>query len=91
MIFAQIKMVLKMITNKEQRLFYYLGLGAAFAILYQKGLFGQEGWLFMMVLLPRLLITLKNTGTRGSIFKNIIKQQYARVRESFSYNRWGLE
>lgn len=60
MIFAQIKMVLKMITNSEQRLFYYLGLGVAFAILYQKGLFGQEGWLFMMVLLPGLLITFRN-------------------------------
>jgi len=60
MIFAQIKMVLKLITNSEQRLFYYLGLGVAFAILYQKGLFGQEGWLFMMVLLPGLLITMQN-------------------------------
>jgi hypothetical protein len=54
-------MVLKLITNSEQRLFYYLGLGVAFAILYLKGLFGQEGWLFMMVLLPGLLITMQNS------------------------------
>lgn len=60
MIISQIKIMLGIITNSEQRLFYYLGLGAAFAILYQKGLFGQEGWLFMMVLLPGLIITFGN-------------------------------
>lgn len=66
MIISQIKITLRVITNSEQRLFYYLGLGAAFMFLYQKGLFGQEGWLFMVVLLPGLLITLKNTGTRDN-------------------------
>lgn len=49
-----------MITNSKQRLFYYLGLGAAFMILYQKGLFGQEGWLFLMILMPGLIITFRN-------------------------------
>lgn len=66
MIISHIKIILRVITNSEQRLFYYLGLGAAFMILYQKGLFGQEGWLFLMVLLPGLLITFKNTGTRDN-------------------------
>lgn len=66
MIISHIKIILRVIKNSEQRLFYYLGLGAAFMILYQKGLFGQEGWLFLMVLLPGLLITFKNTGTRDN-------------------------
>ena len=60
-----------MITNKEQRLFYYLGLGVAFMILYQKGLFGQEGWLFMMVLLPGLLISFRNSSMGDNLTQDI--------------------
>lgn len=71
MIFAQIKMVLKLITNSEQRLFYYLGLGVAFAILYQKGLFGQEGWFFLMILLPGLLISFRNSSMGDNLTQDI--------------------
>lgn len=59
-ILSQIKMSLKVLKNTEQRIFYYLGVVSAFAILYQKGLFGQEGWLFMMVLLPGIIIMFRN-------------------------------
>ena len=55
-----IRMMLQIIRDSEQRIFYFLGLGAAFTILYQKGLFGQEGWLFMMVLMPGLIITFRS-------------------------------
>lgn len=61
MIFVTIiKRSLRIIKDKEQRVFYFLGLFSVFMLLYQKGLFGQEGWLFLMVLLPGLLVTFKN-------------------------------
>lgn len=59
-IISLIKMTLRIIRDKEQLIFYYLGLFSVFVLLYQKGLFGQEGWLFLMVLLPGLLVTFKN-------------------------------
>ncbi len=34
--------------------------GSAFVLLLTKGLFGQEGWLFMMVLMPGLIVTFSN-------------------------------
>lgn len=59
-ILSQIRRWLLLIKDKEQRLFYYLGLGVTFILLYEKGLFGQEGWLFLMVLLPGLIVSFGN-------------------------------
>lgn len=55
-----IRMTLCIIRDKEQLIFYYLGLFSVFMLLYQKGLFGQEGWLFLMVLMPGLIITFRD-------------------------------
>jgi hypothetical protein len=59
-IISQIRMILLVIKNSEQRVYYYLGIVAGLTLLYQKGLFGQEGWLFLMVILPGLIITFKD-------------------------------
>lgn len=59
-IMSVIRMSLRLFKDKEQRMFYFLGLGAVFVLLYQKGLFGQEGWLFMMVLMPGLIVSFFN-------------------------------
>ena len=59
-IISLIKMSLRLIKNKEQRIFYFLSLFSVIMLLYQKGLFGQEGWLFLMVLMPGLIITFRN-------------------------------
>ena len=55
-----IRMTLRIIRDKEQLIFYYLGLFSVFMLLYQKGLFGQEGWLFLTILMPGLIITFRN-------------------------------
>jgi hypothetical protein len=60
---TQVKITLRLIRNKEARVYYFLGLLAVFTMLYQKGLFGQVGWLFMMVLMPGLIITFQNSQT----------------------------
>ena len=60
-IVSQIKMFQKVFRNSEQRIYYYLGVAAAFIMLYQKGLFGQEGWLFLIILMPGLIITFQDS------------------------------
>lgn len=68
MIFVSlIKMTLPLFKDKEQLLFYILGLVAIFLLLYQKGIFGQEGWLFLMVLMPGLIITFRDIAKTGSM------------------------
>ena len=64
-IISLIKMTLRIIRDKEQLIFYYLGLFSVFMLLYQKGLFGQEGWLFLMVLMPGLIITFRDIAKTG--------------------------
>jgi O-antigen ligase len=59
-IITQIKQWNKYIVNKEKRMFYYLGVGVSLILLYQKGLFGQEGWLFLIILLPGLILLLND-------------------------------
>lgn len=59
-IISLIKMSLRLIKNKEQRIFYFLSLFSVIMLLYQKGLFGQEGWLFLTVLMPGLIIAFRN-------------------------------
>lgn len=56
---AQVKIYLRLIRNEEQRGFYLLGLFATTLLLYQKGIFGQEGWLFVMVLMPGLILSFR--------------------------------
>lgn len=56
---AQAKMLNKILMSPTEKLFYWIGWGAALMVLYQKGLFGQEGWLFLMVLLPGLIISFR--------------------------------
>lgn len=76
-IVSQIKIMLRVIRDKEQRVFYFLGLGAVFVMLYEKGLFGQEGLLFMMVLMPGLIIAFRSieVGSRMKKIKPIRKQK----------------
>lgn len=59
-IISQLKLNLQLIKGSEERMFYLLGFGSAFVLLLTKGLFGQEGWLFMMVLMPGLIINFSN-------------------------------
>lgn len=59
-IVSMIRMSLRLIRDKEQRLYYFLGLLSVLTLLYQKGLFDQEGWLFTMVFLPTLIVSFKN-------------------------------
>lgn len=70
-IVAHVRLMLRVIVNSQQRLHYYLGLGAALLILYQKGLFGQEGWFFLMILLPGLLISFRNSSMGDNLTQDI--------------------
>ena len=75
-IVSQAKMTLRLLRNSEQRVYYYLGLGAALMILYQKGLFGQEGWLFLVVLLPGLIITFGDIERQRLRAKLLLKKHF---------------
>lgn len=60
-ILSFVRMSTQLIKNSEPRSYYYIGVISAMIMLTQKGLFGQEGWLFMMVLMPGLIISFRNT------------------------------
>lgn len=68
-IFSQLKRNLLFIRDKEQRAYYYLGFLSALTLLYTKGIFGQEGWLFLMVLMPGLIISFYSVRENQSIRK----------------------
>jgi hypothetical protein len=71
-ILSQVKMTLRIINQTEQRMYFYLGFGSALSLLFLKGLFGQEGWLFLMVLMPGLIITFRNSQKNQKEVKLIV-------------------
>ncbi len=42
----------KLYSSKKAKVFYYVGIAVSIVFLYNKGLFGSEGWLMYMVLMP---------------------------------------
>lgn len=64
-----INALIKLLNTKQQRISFFLGIISVFTLLYQKGLFGQEGWLFFMVLLPGLIISFYSIRENQSIRK----------------------
>lgn len=73
-IVSLIRMTLYLIKGKEQRMFYFLGLLSVLILLYQKGLFDQEGWLFFVLLMPGLIVSFKNIKIEELIIKNKLLQ-----------------
>lgn len=64
---AQARMILLILITAEEKLYYVLGLFAAATLLYQKGLFGQEGWLITMILMPGLILAFRKMVPYGTI------------------------
>ena len=63
---TQARMILQILITAEEKLYYVLGLFAAATLLYQKGLFGQEGWLITMILMPGLILAFRNMVPYGT-------------------------
>lgn len=57
--YTHFKSYLKQITDSTQRIYYFVGFFATLVFAYNKGTFGQEGWLFMLIILPTMLIWYK--------------------------------
>ncbi len=57
--YTQFRAYLKQITDSTQRIYYFVGFFATLVFAYNKGLFGQEGWLFMLIILPSMLLWYK--------------------------------
>lgn len=74
-IVSQVRMTLQLMKNIEQKIYYFLGIASAFILLYQKGLFDQEGWLFLFVLMPGLIISFR-TIRRNEYY---IKHKYSKA------------
>jgi hypothetical protein len=55
------RLIYRALIDIEQKTYFVLGLACTLMLLYQKGLFSQEGWLFLMVLMPGLIITFRNS------------------------------
>lgn len=70
MIIYDIRITLKLFSSKFQKRYFIAASGMAILLLYEKGLFGQEGWLFFLVLCPSIMFLGINS------FTNQIKIQY---------------
>ena len=80
---SMIKMNLRIIRDMEQRMYYFIGLAAAFVLLYQKGLFGQEGWLFTMILMPGLIISFRKIAvTKRTAILSLLVKKYSKSKKT---------
>ena len=57
----------KKIKTPQARYFFYLGLFCFAIILYTKGLFAAEGWLFYCVIFPQMIIVFENSESQKKI------------------------
>lgn len=60
----------KMLFTKESRSFFILGIVASFLYLYEKGLWGAESWLIMMVMTPMAICVLEKSLISSKSIKN---------------------
>lgn len=59
-IVSYIQQMIKLFTTRAAKLFFLTGIIAGFVYLYEKGLWGSEGWLVYMVLMPVGLLVFEN-------------------------------
>lgn len=57
MLWNQMKTNYGLLSDKKGRFYYLLSVGAVLVYMYTKGIFGGEGWLFLMVLIPSYIRT----------------------------------
>lgn len=55
LLYHLIKLSYKLVTNVEQKSFFVVTILSLFVFIYEKGLFGQEGFLFSLIIAPCLL------------------------------------
>ena len=60
-----IKQTKSLFQTQSAKVFWWIGLVAGAFFLYQKGIWGAEGWLFMMILLPNGILLFENKGVHG--------------------------
>ena len=60
MLWNQMRSGYSFLCDKECKYYYLLSIGAVLVYMYNKGLFGGEGWLFLMVLVPSILTAFSN-------------------------------
>ena len=60
-----IKQMKSLFHTQPARFFWWVGLAAGAIFLYQKGIWGAEGWLFLMILLPYGILLFENKGVHG--------------------------
>src|SRR5690606_5660972 len=61
------KMQVTLFPKPAEKMYYIMGWFAAGTVLYQKGLFGNEGWLFLTVLFPALIVSLSHNSSNYGI------------------------
>lgn len=61
------KMQLHLFPKSAEKMYYIMGWITAGTVLYQKGLFGQEGWLFLIVLFPSLIFAFSQSSGKTPV------------------------
>lgn len=59
-VWSSLKLNLSVVSDSYIKMFLYSSYVIAFIYLYQKGIFGATGWLFMVVIVPCCLYSLQN-------------------------------
>ena len=73
--FASYKEIYRMLVTERSKFYLLLGAAVSLTFLYMKGLFGYEGWLMTMVVMP----------------SSIIYLHYCHELESLGYDEYGYE
>ena len=59
-IVAFVRLFIK-ILSKEAKAFFIIGIVASLVYLYEKGLWGAESWLIMMVIMPMGILSIESS------------------------------
>ena len=77
----------KKIKTPQARYFYYMGLICSFVVMYAKGLFATEGWLFYCVLLPQMIFVFENSGNNLTTRKRVTNIKSHKKRNNIKQQR----
>ena len=67
LLYQMIKMSYKIVVDKKQKAYFTLVIMGMFVFFYEKGLFGQEGFLFSLIILPGMFVISQSSNTLSKL------------------------
>lgn len=81
-IVSYIRQMIKLFTTRAAKLFFWTGIITGFVYLYEKGLWGSEGWLVYMVLMPMGILVFEQKNIEQNNSRGLQKQMKSNNNET---------